>query len=586
MFTRLLLAYTIPYTFPRGVGLGPGYCRMKPILSTPKSGSKLRKARGTCSVCHNIRKLHKRDGRVHLHGPRVKPCLGSRQQPLATLRLPAGSTSDFLNEECPGAPQITAEETQPSAPETTNSARLCDLPTVGPELSKTMQHPLLQRRLLRHIPKGARSGAGHLLTKIIEAILKEPHNVEAWRCLLAFGAGSLEVPSKGGRRRSLTLPIKRRIASFYDRWPILNETIFSPPTDARNQRKSPTLSSNQTLAEAVAAKLEDGNITAAAHILCSDDAPAPINEETLELLRQKHPAPPLERPTLLRPTTTPLQISEAEIRSMMRSFPKGSSGGPDGLRPQHVSELLGDPDSGPGLLRAMTALVNLLLAGTCPQEIRTILFGGTLFALRKSSGGLRPIAIGYTWRRLASKCANAYAIPKVTSFLSPKQLGVGVPGGCEAAIHATRRFLGSMNPDSILVKLDLSNAFNSLHLLRPRSVSVSVLAIRDLRTSSLRTDPSTSGATPKLVTGGWSGFFAKSKFTSGPTIRDSITMSWPSLMISLPSISPGPRRNVISPAIEFNVVLRQIGVGSSHSASSSIAVIDLSCRVADLFNNR
>src|SRR6218665_745794 len=91
-----------------------------------------------------------------------------------------------------------------SAPETTNSARLCDLPTVGAELSKTVQHPLLQRGLLRHIPKGARSGAGHLLTKITEAILKEPHNVEAWRCLLAFGAGSLEVTPTGRRRRSLT----------------------------------------------------------------------------------------------------------------------------------------------------------------------------------------------------------------------------------------------------------------------------------------------------------------------------------------------------------------------------------------------
>src|SRR6218665_2398436 len=77
--------------------------------------------------------------------------------------------------------------------------------------------------------------------------------------------------------------------------------------------------------------------------------------------------------------------------------------------------------------------------------------------------------------------------------------------------------------------------------------SVTPAILRDLRTSSLRTDPSTSGATPKLVTGGWSGFFAKSKFTSGPTIRDSITMSWPSLMISLLAISPGPRRNVISP---------------------------------------
>src|SRR6218665_3080551 len=57
--------------------------------------------------------------------------------------------------------------------------------------------------------------------------------------------------------------------------------------------------------------------------------------------------------------------------------------------------------------------------------------------------------------------------------------------------------------------------FYSIHIYRfpPRSVSVSVLAIRDLRTSCPRTDPSTSGATPKLVTGGWSGFFAKSKFT-------------------------------------------------------------------------
>src|SRR6218665_1498691 len=117
-------------------------------------------------------------------------------------------------------------------------------------------------------------------------------------------------------------------------------------------------------------------------------------------------------------------------------------------------------------------------------------------------------------------------------------------------------------------------------MLRPRSVSVSVLAIRDLRTSCLRTDPSTSGATPKLVTGGWSGFFAKSKFTSGPTIRDSITMSWPSLMSPLPAISPGPRRNVVSPAIGFNVDPRQMGVRSSPSASSSIAVIDLSGRIA------
>src|SRR6218665_1722784 len=108
------------------------------------------------------------------------------------------------------------------------------------------------------------------------------------------------------------------------------------------------------------------------------------------------------------------------ISSMICSFPMGSEGGPNGLRPQHIAELMADPDAGPGLLKTTTAVINLLLAGTCPQELRSILFGGTLLALRKSCGGLRPIAIGYVRRRLASKCANAFAIPRVTPYLTDR----------------------------------------------------------------------------------------------------------------------------------------------------------------------
>ena len=43
------------------------------------------------------------------------------------------------------------------------------------------------------------------------------------------------------------------------------------------------------------------------------------------------------------------------------------------------------------------------------------------------------------------------------------QLGVGIRGGCEAAIHATRRFMESMSSDHCVVKLDFTNAFNCLH---------------------------------------------------------------------------------------------------------------------------
>ena len=53
--------------------------------------------------------------------------------------------------------------------------------------------------------------------------------------------------------------------------------------------------------------------------------------------------------------------------------------------------------------------------------------------------------------------------PNMLIFFSPVQAGVGVSGGCEAAVHAARRFLDSMDEDRIFVKLDFANVFNCLH---------------------------------------------------------------------------------------------------------------------------
>ena len=88
--------------------------------------------------------------------------------------------------------------------------------------------------------------------------------------------------------------------------------------------------------------------------------------------------------------------------------------------------------------------------------------GGKLTALNKPDGGIRPIAIGYYWRRLAAKCANKYALVQLESYFAPLQLGADVSGGCEAAIYAVRRFLDDMSNDWALVKIDFSNAFNCI----------------------------------------------------------------------------------------------------------------------------
>src|SRR6218665_3822522 len=85
------------------------------------------------------------------------------------------------------------------------------------------------------------------------------------------------------------------------------------------------------------------------------------------------------------------------------------------------------------------------------------------FWLRAWSGGLRPIAIGYTLRRVAAKCANRYAVNKLAPFFAPLQVCIATPAGCEAAVHAARKYVTAMPQDHVFVKLDFSNAFNSLH---------------------------------------------------------------------------------------------------------------------------
>ena len=155
-------------------------------------------------------------------------------------------------------------------------------------------------------------------------------------------------------------------------------------------------------------------------------------------------------------------MSETEVLRAVRSFPAGSARGPDGVRPQHILEMVDCRETGPKLHSALTGFVNCLMQGEIHSQVSPVLFGGNLIALEKKSGGVRPIAIGYTLRRIAAKCANSYAVSQLADYFSPIQLGVGVLGGCEAAVHSTRRYIDAMPEGHVVAKLDICNAFNSL----------------------------------------------------------------------------------------------------------------------------
>ena len=77
-------------------------------------------------------------------------------------------------------------------------------------------------------------------------------------------------------------------------------------------------------------------------------------------------------------------------------------------------------------------------------------------------GGLRPIAIGETLRRLTGKIQAKDAADDFKYYFEPTQVGVGSKGGAEAAVHAVRQYLGrhSGAGGEVIAMLDLKKAFN------------------------------------------------------------------------------------------------------------------------------
>ncbi|CAK1589334.1 unnamed protein product [Parnassius mnemosyne] len=219
------------------------------------------------------------------------------------------------------------------------------------------------------------------------------------------------------------------------------------------------------LKKVVESKVMDGDLKNASRILFSDDILAPRNVETLESLRQKHPSVKPSQGLPLPPKTSmqPLQISEKDTLEAIMSFSNGSAGGIDGITPQHLKDLVSASagDAGGVLLKDITKLCNFMLSGNVNPNFIPFLYGARLCAFKKKDNGIRPIAVGSTFRRLTSKLACRYIISNLKTKFQPTQLGFGTRGGCEAAVHSVRTFLTNSDAD-VLVKVDLRNAFNSI----------------------------------------------------------------------------------------------------------------------------
>ena len=197
----------------------------------------------------------------------------------------------------------------------------------------------------------------------------------------------------------------------------------------------------------------------------TEPAPLPPSQATFEQLSAHHPQsamPDISRLGPARPAAVPELSSEAVIGAL-KTFPRASATGPSGLRADHIKETLATAH-GDEVTAHLVGPCQLLAKGEAPAVVAPYLGGARLHALPKKTGGVRPIAVGETIRRLVGKVLCHATRDDSNQYFWPLQVGVGVKLGSEAAVHTARQWVerNAGTADKVLLKVDFQNAFNSV----------------------------------------------------------------------------------------------------------------------------
>jgi hypothetical protein len=142
----------------------------------------------------------------------------------------------------------------------------------------------------------------------------------------------------------------------------------------------------------------------------------------------------------------PLELCRKAVSRLNRE----SAGGISGWTAALAKVVARDP----AVMEFLHLLTIQIANGNAPGA--RMLTSASLTPLKKSlEGGIRPIAVGEIWYRLAATSIS-YAC-RVENDLLPNQFGVGTSGGVEPLVHLIK---AAVKTGSSIIQLDLKNAFN------------------------------------------------------------------------------------------------------------------------------
>ena len=345
------------------------------------------------------------------------------------------------------------------------------------------------RPLFRHVPRATAAKWGIAWAEVLRRLCTE-RSWEALRDWASFQKITLWSPrgGKGSKGRTAEL-IRSRLDRFMaGEWQLLwDEYLHGMPRPDRKKRKTDSPLSLHDKVERLSQSpflntlrglMEDGAFGKAMRHLLSDGVHDSTDQNVRDKLRQLHPHGP-EFPC----TSTPMKAFpfpreedtqekrdlQYRLRETLLSFPRAAAGGPDGLRPQHLQDIVrADSGAASSILASLCSFTRAALDGTLPVRAMPFLSSATLLPLRKPGPdgclGVRPIAVGNTIRRFVGKFAMEMpCVTQCAAGLQPKQCGVAVAGACETiACGLQSLVLNSTSDNWAILQVDVQNAFNAI----------------------------------------------------------------------------------------------------------------------------
>ncbi|GJW79511.1 putative reverse transcriptase domain-containing protein [Tanacetum coccineum] len=287
-------------------------------------------------------------------------------------------------------------------------------------------------------------GFSQVLKGALDKVISTPDDISCWVNLLVLPLYLLKtfcprsnIDCKSGIKRQRQ---EESIANAIPSWGILSGSLqlvreaLAEPSPSWSNIDEENLDLGEQNIKQCKRKICDGLYTTAVKVLSSSGV-APYNDATLEELKAKHHLKPTPYLPHIPIDHHQLISSLVVVLNMIKSFPRGTSCGRDGLRAQYLIDCLSGVvfANSYELVSSITLVVNLFLDGKCPKMLGEYIASAPHTPLVKRVGGIRP-----------------------TNF------GVGVLGGGEAILHVVNWLIEDRGDDVGLsmLSVDFKNAFN------------------------------------------------------------------------------------------------------------------------------